>query len=76
MTGLRFCEKQYETETLSAANLNFKCLSLTGYAHGTCKLFCSDKKNHFNPSPPDPGRREKINLYFNFHSSLWCLRPS
>ena len=24
-----------------------------------------------NPSRPDPGWREKINL--NFHTSLWCL---
>ena len=22
----------------------------------------------------DPGRREKINLNFHFHSSLWCLK--
>ena len=28
----------------------------------------------FNPSRPDPGRREKINLNFYFHTSLWCLR--
>ena len=24
--------------------------------------------NHFNPSRPDPGRREKINLHFYFHT--------
>ena len=23
---------------------------------------------------PDPGRREKINLIFYFHTSLWCLK--
>ena len=28
----------------------------------------------FNPSSPDPGRREKINLNFYFHISLWCLK--
>ena len=27
-----------------------------------------------NPSRPDPGRREKINLNFYFHTSLWCLK--
>ena len=26
-----------------------------------------------NPSRPDPGGREKINLNFYFHTSLWCL---
>ena len=28
----------------------------------------------FNPSRPDPGRREKINLNFYLHTSLQCLR--
>ena len=28
----------------------------------------------FNPSRPDLGRREKINLNFYFHFSLWCLK--
>ena len=28
----------------------------------------------FKPSRPDLGQREKINLNFNFHTSLWCLR--
>ena len=27
-----------------------------------------------NPSRPNPGRREKINLKFYFHTSLWCLK--
>ena len=27
-----------------------------------------------NPSHPDPGRREKINLNFYFHTSLWCIK--
>ena len=26
-----------------------------------------------NTSRPDPGQREKINLYFYFHTSLWCF---
>ena len=25
-------------------------------------------------SRPDPGQREKINLNFYFHTSLWCLK--
>ena len=29
---------------------------------------------HLNPSRPDPGQREKINLNFYFHTSLWCLK--
>ena len=28
----------------------------------------------FNPSRPDPERREKINLNFYFHTSLWYLK--
>ena len=36
-------------------------------------------KQHFkvltiNPFPTDPGRREKFNLDFYFHTSLWCLK--
>ena len=27
-----------------------------------------------NPSRPNPGRREKIQLNFYFHISLWCLK--
>ena len=27
-----------------------------------------------NPSRSDPERKEKINLNFYFHSSLWCLK--
>ena len=27
-----------------------------------------------NASRPNPGRREKINLNFYFHTSLWCLK--
>ena len=27
-----------------------------------------------NPSRPDPGQREKINLNFYFYTSLWCLK--
>ena len=27
-----------------------------------------------NPSRPDPGQREKNNLIFYFHTSLWCLK--
>ena len=30
--------------------------------------------NVINPFHPDPGRREKINLNFYFHTSLWCLK--
>ena len=26
-----------------------------------------------NPSHPDPGQREKINLNFYFYTSMWCL---
>ena len=29
---------------------------------------------HLNPSRPDPGQREKLNLNFYFHTSLWCLK--
>ena len=29
---------------------------------------------NLNPSPPDSGGREKINLYFYSHTSLWYSR--
>ena len=29
---------------------------------------------HYNPSRPNPGRREKIKLNFYFHTSLGCLK--
>ena len=29
-----------------------------------------------NPSLPDPGRGEKTNLNFYFHTYLWCLKRS
>ena len=31
---------------------------------------------HVTPSHPNPGRREKINLHFYFHTSLWYLKES
>ena len=30
--------------------------------------------NEANLSRPDPGQREKINLNFYCHNSLWCLK--
>ena len=35
------------------------------------------RKNYlrqFNPSRPNPGRREKIKVNFYFHASLWSLK--
>ena len=29
---------------------------------------------YLNPSRHDPGQKEKINLNFYFHTSLWCLK--
>ena len=31
-------------------------------------------KPTFNPSSPNPGRREKLKLNFNFHTCLRCLK--
>ena len=36
--------------------------------------FFIKKFKNFNPSRPDPGKREKINLNFYFHTSLWCIK--
>ena len=33
-------------------------------------------RNCFNPSRPNPGQREKINLNLYFHTSLWCHKRS
>ena len=41
------------------------------------KMFCVSFTCFFlkiNPSRPNPVRREKINLKFYFHVSLWCLK--
>ena len=43
-----------------------KALLLSEVANQNCTTF--------NPSRPDPGRREKNNLYFYFQTSLWCLK--
>ena len=37
-------------------------------------LWCRCKVIYLNPSHPNSGRREKINLNFYFHISLWCLK--
>ena len=41
------------------------------------KTDLTDKRYHnfiFNHPRLDPGQREKINLDFYFHASLWCLK--
>ena len=43
-------------------HVNIVIFSLIGYSEG------------LNRSSPDPGRREKINLNFYFHTSSWCLK--
>ena len=43
-----------------------KALLLSEVANQNCTTF--------NPSRPDPGRREKNDLYFYFQTSLWCLK--
>ena len=35
-------------------------------------LEVTSAKNNINPSRPNPGRRGKINFYFD--TSLWCLK--
>ena len=37
-------------------------------------LASSYQRRIFNPSRPNPGQKEKINLSFYFHTSLWCLK--
>ena len=37
-------------------------------------IIWNEKHSEFNPSRSDPGRREKINLNFYFHISLWFLK--
>ena len=39
-----------------------------------CLRFYDDYWFNFNPSRPDPGRRETIESNFYFHTSLWCLK--
>ena len=40
----------------------------------TYKILKIQQINNINPSRPNPRQREKINLNFYFHTSLWCLK--
>ena len=60
--------------SLPSASIIFK--SLSNIYDVTFKLKVVNffrKKLHHNPSHPDPGRTEKININFYFCTSLWCL---
>ena len=48
----------------------------TGYIINTniVRKHLGGKELHLNTSRPDPGRREKNNLNFHFHTCLWCLK--
>ena len=72
VTGLHFCEEQYQTETLKCNKFKLQVSQdlLTGYGHGTCKLLYSDKKIILTL----PFSISDKEIYF--HTSLWCLRPS
>ena len=37
-------------------------------------LLWTENLTDLNPSRPDPGQREKMNLNFYVHTSLWCLK--
>ena len=37
-------------------------------------LFCDNCLSVFNPSRPNPGRREKIKLNVYIQTSLWCVK--
>ena len=37
-------------------------------------IFSSYFLIYVNPLRPNPGQREKIELIFYFHTSLWCLK--
>ena len=40
----------------------------------TQNVFDAIDSIRFNPLRPNPGRREKINLNFYFHTSMWRLK--
>ena len=41
---------------------------------GIPKILLKSPLGSVNPYCADAGRREKINLSFYFHASLWCLK--
>ena len=59
--------KQLEKIVADGNSVRFLCLFVF------CLFFFASTKN-INPLRPNPGRREKTNLNFYFHSSLWYLK--
>ena len=56
-------------------NLRLLSSSLIFYLICVCVRFCFVVLSGVSkPSPPNPGRREKIKLNFYFHTSLRCLK--
>ena len=49
----------------------FTSIKLVSYSAWFFLFFVT---KNLNPSRPDPGQRENINLNFYFHTSLWCLK--
>ena len=52
----------------------YRCLLLLSTSLHSWNNFHFVSSFTFNPSRPDPGQREKLNLNFYFHTSLWCLK--
>ena len=51
-----------------------RCCSSISTLSVSWKIWSNISKENLNPSQPNPGRREKINLSLYFHSSLRCLK--
>ena len=56
----------------------FSCVSMVDFEQGYISwVYTKNTKEkfiYFNPSRLDPGQKEKNNLNFYFHTSLWCLK--
>ena len=63
----------YEEMAECSVFIQYMVLQEYLYANSKFQKYISSKMI-LNPSRPNPGRREKINLNFYFHTSLWCLK--
>ena len=65
--SVRVSAHLYSTRNITQVTESLECLRLTlpvPYILESC----------INPSRPNPGRREAINISFYFYTSLWCLK--
>ena len=70
-----FCLLLYFWELFSQSQFNIvNLIYCRAYTELQLEFSSESYDCFFNPSRPSSGQREKINLNFHFHISLWCLK--